>query len=344
MRESKLEYYPGCFLILPSNFFGEYYLKGNTGIRCEMSEKGWCLYRMTEKKDNVVLLPKTVDYYQIQLTRLLETEQYAQALKVLQFLIQCQCEDKRLYDEWNALSDWLMTMEYGQTAEIIEEEEESETELVKKHLNTKIADNVQYVENLLHMLLHQPSLEKQILALEQLAYIDHAKIDETLHRWLADTELHPTVQFRALQILKRRGINKTIQIPKLGQQIEISIQDTPLTIEQFPPVFASMLYRIQQVSEVNNPALFYFAEQTWHEWLAYIYGTQTYHLLLEEETSQADVWAAALHLLLVESMFNFADERETKTLYGITDEQSFVWNRAVEFMRAFAKSSFLPKS
>ena len=59
----------------------------------------------TEHNNNIVLFPKTLDYYQIQLTVMLENERYGEAMKLLHFLLQCQGQEERHYDEWQALLD-----------------------------------------------------------------------------------------------------------------------------------------------------------------------------------------------------------------------------------------------
>ncbi|GJM79232.1 hypothetical protein HMSSN139_17280 [Paenibacillus sp. HMSSN-139] len=82
------------------------------------------------------MFPKTLDYYQIELTRMLETERYGEAVELLQFLLQCQGEDPRHYEEWQALLDWLLgafpALKNGMPdPQGFEEEEETEEMLAR---------------------------------------------------------------------------------------------------------------------------------------------------------------------------------------------------------------------
>lgn len=60
----------------------------------------------TAHNNKIVLFPKTLDYYQIQLTVMLENERYVEAMDMLRFLPQCQGQDERHYDEWRASLEW----------------------------------------------------------------------------------------------------------------------------------------------------------------------------------------------------------------------------------------------
>ena len=60
-------------------------------------------------RNNVILFPKTHDYYQIELTRMLESERYGEAIALLQFLLTCDGEDARIREEGDALLQWLVS-------------------------------------------------------------------------------------------------------------------------------------------------------------------------------------------------------------------------------------------
>lgn len=293
-------------------------------------------------KEKVILLPKTVDYYQIELTRMLEAGQYGDAVQLLRFLLKCKTDDERLDDEWQALLDWLETAVPEQPQES-DEDSESETDLFRQHLRQKTVIDSKYAENLLDTLLHHTSVEKKMLALEQLAYIEHPEIDNALHHWIENSKLHPIVQFRVLQILKSRGMKGKIKVHKESATAVVDIEETPPSFEQFPPQINEIVARVQRISEVNNPALFYFAEQTWHEFLAFIYGTPVYDQLLSQEEQETDVWAAAFHWMLLESMFDTNGVEEIKELYGITSDLTFSWERAFEVMNSFSRSVLIRK-
>src|SRR5690606_644728 len=120
--------------------------------------------------DNVFLLPKTIDYYQEELTRMLETERFAEAVALLEYLLVCRSDDPVTEAEWQRLLDWLKTsfsIEMGTAAEE-EDEEVTESDLHKQRFYNKMAEDPGYVKKLLEIVLTHPDLEKKMLAIEQL--------------------------------------------------------------------------------------------------------------------------------------------------------------------------------
>jgi hypothetical protein len=297
-------------------------------------------------KDNVILFPKTLDYYQIELTRMLETERYGEALELLEFLLSCQTEDPRSHGEWLSLREWLGSMEINPSIGIDKEEEDEEVEetekdLFRQHLKLKTEADNNYVQNLLASLMHELPLEKQLLALEQLTYIEDERINPTLIEWLETTQLFAPIQFKVLQTLKSRGVTGRIYILKQHEKIRLEIAETPLSTREFPPNLSEIIKRVQKVSEVKDPSLSYFAEQTWSEFLAYIYGTNTYELLLSLDEYEIGTWAAALHLVLSELLIGSVEEAEIRELYAITSESQKQWKQACQALRLFTTGQTL---
>lgn len=304
---------------------------------------------MTEQPtDNVILFPKTVEYYQFELTRLLETERYGEAIGTLRFLLSCQTDDSRTREEWQSLLDWLQLMfpdlSAGDWEASDEEEDEGEAELLKRHLHSKAEQSPEYAEKLLESLFQQPSADKQMIALDQLAYIDHPGIDEALIRFLTGTPLPPFIQFRALQTLKKRGAEGAVTLFKNGETAQVSIEETPADYDQFPSQIQEIIGRVREISETQHPALAYFAEETWNEFLAFIFGTSAYRQMLRQEAACVDVWACALHLTLLERVFDGGDKEELFELYGITAELAFQWEQAYRMMQQFAQAVFPGKA
>lgn len=68
------------------------------------------------EKGNVILLPRTIDYYQMRLTRLLETDRFAEAAELLRFLLQCRTDDERTVEEWRMLLEWMESQRLNMSA------------------------------------------------------------------------------------------------------------------------------------------------------------------------------------------------------------------------------------
>lgn len=242
----------------------------------------------TEQNNKIVLFPKTLDYYQIQLTVMLENERYGEAMDLLRFLLQCQGQEERHYDEWRALLEWLQAAfpqyEESEMQTIREEEEEdiSEEEMARQHAKSKLAQDDGYADKLLGTVMEGPLSEQTMLALEQLAFLDVPKVDEELIRWLQTKVLHPLLQFRVMQTLRRRGVQDIIHFTRGDEEVEVDIANVPLKPEEFPLQIVQILERVADQTEVHEPTLFYFAQELWIQYVMAVYGTRDYQSMLDK--------------------------------------------------------------
>lgn len=288
-----------------------------------------------------MLLPKTIDFYQIEITRMLETERYEEAIALLRFLGKCDSGDVRTNEEWLALLAWLESLRSNDDQEaMVEDLEETETDLFRQHLRMKTEQDPHYITELIEMLQPNVAASKQILALNQLAYMEEVanakyNITEALVAWLKAEVISPWVQFKALQVLKIRRYHGEIEISKEGIKINLDVNAIPLSLEQYPEQVGLVLKKIQQVAEINEPSLVYFAEEIWEQYLAYIYGTASYEQLVNGNQASIDVWASALHSKIGELMSGIAKETEIQNLYEISEESRLLWKQAIQSLHHF---------
>lgn len=277
-----------------------------------------------------------LDQYQIQLTRLLESEQYGEAKRLLQFLLQCRGQDERHYEEWNSLLGWL-DMAFPEAGEGNEDEEhDAEEASMRAQLLNPPEQDEAYVKQVLYIMQHHPMIDQQMLAIERAAYIQEANIDETMIRWLETSQVHPVVQFKALQCLRKRGATGTIALTRLDERIQLEIEDTPLSMEEFPQPITQIMERIERVTEVEDPTLPHFARELWKESLQFLYGTSAYRWMLADEESTIDCYAAALHLTLSLTVYGTANDDDIRDTYGITDALRFRYEQACRTLRQVA--------
>lgn len=288
------------------------------------------------KQGEIILFPKTLDYYQIQLTKMLEAEAYGDAIRLLKFLLDCKTEDPRTDKEWATLLEWLRAQFPDAEDEQAEDEsDDGEDEMLRRTVNVKSTNDRMYVKRLLDA-INDPSMDKQMLALDQLAYVDDPTVGEQLMHKLHSYSLHPFVVFKLLQTLSKLGVQGETTFGKLGEIITVDIERTPVGPEQFPSPLPEVSERVQQIAEVNDPTLSYFAQQTWQEFLSYCYGNSVYRELSELSEEQIDVWAAALHTTVAEAMYgNDVPGAEAADMYGITELLCPSWERACEQLRRF---------
>ncbi|WP_308634795.1 hypothetical protein [Paenibacillus silvisoli] len=273
---------------------------------------------------------------------MLESEQYGEAKSLLRFLLNCQGEEKRHYEEWNNLLAWLEvafpTFEgsHGGIHTFDPDDEGDENSLREEALNPAEYDE-SYVQQVLYIMQHHPVADQQILALERAAYLQHPAVDETIIGWLTGNPLHPALQFKALQCLKKRGVTGTISLERLGEHVELEVEATPLSMDDFPPVVTRVVERVESVTEVIEASLPHFAKELWKECLQCLYGTSAYERLRTDDDETVDCYSAALHQVLELSLYGRVNDDDVRETYGITDSLRFRYEQACRSLRQIAQ-------
>jgi len=297
-------------------------------------------------KDNVYLFPKMLDHYQIQLTRMLEAEQFDDAKELLRFLLQCRGEDERHYEEWTSLLHWIeMAFPEGRSGAVEgDDAEEDEEALRSSVLRREQADNADeaYIAQVLHVMREHPLVEQQLLALERAVYLDGEAVDEAILAWLAESDLHPAVQFKGLQALRRRGASGMIELDRQGELVQLAIEDTPLSMEDFPAAVQDIVERVESVTEISDPTLPHFARELWKECLQALYGTSDYERMLDGGEDTIDCWAAALHQGLQLAAYGSADDEDIRHTYGIPESLRFRYEQAGRAIRRIGVADIGP--
>jgi hypothetical protein len=289
------------------------------------------------------LFPSMLDHYQIHLTRMLESEQYGEAKELLRFLLQCQGEDERHYEEWNSLLTWLdMAFPEGGGGDdgtgyvlAMPEKEPSEDTIRAELLNPPEQDET-YINQVMYIMQNHPMIDQQMLALERAAYIQSEQVDATIVNWLVTKPVHPVVQFKALQCLRKRGAQGSLTIERLDEQVQLELDETPLSLDDFPSQINQILERAEQVAEVDDPTLPHFAKELWKESLQFLYGTAAYKWMLREDEGTVDCFAAALHLTLLLTVYGSANDDDIRDTYGITESLRFQYEQACRALRQVA--------
>ncbi|WP_191089599.1 hypothetical protein [Paenibacillus spiritus] len=301
-------------------------------------------FRSTEK-ENIVLFPKTLDYYQIQLTVMLESERYGEAMELLHFLLQCQGQDERHYEEWGSLLEWLEAAFPEAAGGRVpgqpepDEEEPGEQQMARSLALAKQEEDREYTSKLLHRVMNEPLSESTVLALEQLAHLEGGEVDEALTGWIQRPGIHPLLQFRTLQTLRRRGVQGMVRLEREAGPVEVEIEYVPLQNEDFPPAVAQVLERVAEQTETHEPTLYYFAQELWSQYVMSVYGSEEYRSMVAGDDTLLDLWAGALHQIVSESLSGDRREEETRSMYGITESMRFQFEQAYRSIGGFVKSS-----
>ncbi|WP_127529741.1 hypothetical protein [Paenibacillus kobensis] len=287
-------------------------------------------------RDNVYLFPNMLDHYQIQLTRMLEAEQFSEAKELIRFLLQCRGEDERHYEEWSNLLAWLeMAFPDDSWAAEIPSAEEDEEEFRRLALKPSVQDEA-YVKQVLYIIEHHPMADQQMLALERAVHLDDPAVDEVIKNWLERGPQHPAVQFKALQCLRRRGTAGTVTLLRLDETVTLDIEMTPLSWDDFPEPAVLALERVEGAVESLDPTLPHFAQELWKDLLQYLYGTSAFEWMQEGSEHSIDCWAAALHVMLMLTVYGTADDDAVRDTYGISEPLRFRYEQACRSLRQAA--------
>jgi hypothetical protein len=303
-----------------------------------------------EERNNVVLLPGTVDYYQIELTKMLEEERYGEAVELLAFLLKCRPVDGHTEEEWKTLSEWLKNSfplgvpadKSGLTGEGPDEEELTEGRLIHLHWQRRAGHDAGLVRQLLDNLMHTKVMAEQIEALEQLSHIEHPDIAGELASWLGGTVVHPLVLFRGLQALNGKGLSGEFTVPKRDGSVTVRIEDTPADNEDYPPQIAEIWSLLADGSAHDGAEIAEFAKVMLQEFIAFIYTTPIYKQLLELGPNETKAWAAALHTVIMELLppSELSGTLAIKERYGIVDGRNPMYEQALQYIRRFTSQVY----
>jgi len=302
----------------------------------------------------VYLMPSTVNEYRGRVTRLLESERFGEAHALLRFLLECRGQDKQAYGEWRRLIRWLEAVfpelaaragradggevfDAGDETGSPPEEELPDDEAVMRDLALQPkeggGDRKERTRRVLEELKRSPRLEQRLLALEKAVYLDDPEVDREILDWLHGEPMHPSMQFRVLQTLRRRGAVGRVLLDRGGERVELEIERTPLSEDDYPTAAGEVLERACRGTESYDPTLPFFARELWEEILKSIYGTSDYEWMVSGGEDAIDCWAAALHLVVQLAAHGRADEAEIRAVYGIPESLRFRFEQACRAVR-----------
>lgn len=279
-----------------------------------------------------------LDQYQIQLTRMLEHEQYEEAKELLRFLLQCQGEERQHAVEWGNLLSWLeQAFPSRDEADDLEQQEDLEEQFRRAALSDYGSINSEEASHKIMAILEGDTpVQQQLLALERAIYVQAPQLDEHLIEWLQQSPKPPALQFKALQCLKKRGATGLIKMIRMNEEVELLIEDTPVDMNDFPHSVNAILEKAISMLESVDVTLPILVTELWHECLQCLYGTRSYGWIIHEEEYIEDCFAAGLHHTLQLIVYGQAVDEEIREMYGITNEYRLRYEQASRAIREVA--------
>jgi hypothetical protein len=177
-----------------------------------------------------------------------------------------------------------------------------------------------------------------LLALEQLIVIEHPEISSLVIDWLESKSIHPHVQFKALQLLRSKGLEGVISLRRNGKTLKTLCEQTPLQFSQFPITIRRVLNKVIDGSERSYVSIGFFAEEMWYDFVTAIYATDYYVQLVNASEEQIATWAAVVHHQVLESLNINVDYEELRNIYGIDVAECASWQKSYMMMKNFAKT------
>lgn len=284
------------------------------------------------EKSNIYLLPSVLFDYQKMLTKMLEAEQYIEAKQLLRFLVTCHGEDKKAYDEWNNLLAWL-EMAFPLDIDPIDDEQFMRDAALNSHEEEAYADQVMYI------IKNHPIAEQQMLALDRAVHIQHPELNDFIVIWLTECEIHPELQFRALQCLRKRGARGKLPLWRLEEEVIVDIAQTPLSMDEFAHGAKQVVEQVIAVAEQNDETMVHFAGELWRQYIQCLYGTEIYQHLVQGDQQAITCFAAALHQRLELALYGQSDDEKVRHTYGITEQMRFFYEQCCRLLKKLSRIS-----
>ncbi|OLO40502.1 hypothetical protein BTR23_05795 [Alkalihalophilus pseudofirmus] len=157
-------------------------------------------------------------------------------------------------------------------------------------------------------LLDDQNVKKQWAAIQKLKKHNHPLVFEKYIEFLKDEEKDLILKTLILQNLKDKNIDEQVEIRKLGQVEYINPQALTDLFEN--PFGQKVANRITYHLEQDNPSL---KEMVLQLWWQYLFALVPFSPQPKEE----NVWAGAVHLVVVESLGAEFDEKEISEQYNV---------------------------
>jgi hypothetical protein len=265
--------------------------------------------------EKLVLLPASINYYNLQLQELLQQERIAEAIQLLRFLVACSVqpqEEVRLV-EWQQLLAALEE-EFPQAAE---EELLDEREMRLRAAQQKAGQDIMYVDQMAAVFLNGG--EQQAFALEQLSLLNYERLVPMLEGWLKEAEHDPMIQWMALQVLRKHGYDKPLQFVKDGMAVTMLAEQVPTREDEYPAAWRSVGFLAIEVASQMHVNLVDWIGETWMRMFIYQFGTKQFTPWMEQLEANPRLWACAIHFQLAQMVEDEPDFEAFVEAYGLQE-------------------------
>ncbi|WP_078379493.1 tetratricopeptide repeat protein [Sutcliffiella halmapala] len=235
------------------------------------------LGQLTEAKNRCkkMLREDVGDYFhilQIYITILIQLKEYGEVKTTIEAIL----EEDRIPAQY--AQNFYQLLEFARKM-LPSEENESE-------LHTEVEQD----DNSFHSFpieeLHLGAIQKQYELIQQLKSMHIRPFLSEVELYLKNEEMHPVLKTFLLHILKEQGVEKEIQLIKLGKSVSVIPKDLPSGEED--PFLNKVIGVLDDTVNSENPILF----ESLKEMLVRLH---TVHFPLPFYPNSPKIWAAGLH-------------------------------------------------
>ncbi len=247
--------------------------------------------KAVHKQENLFVLPQTIHAVEQQLAEHFRNEEWFEALDKLEWLLSIPDCDFAKLEQWKSIQRALFELV---PSEETNEPPVNENELYSQMMRDKSTYDPTSVKRCFQVLWNNPSVESQLIAIDQLTYMVHESIDHELIRWLAEKARQTQLQFRVLLALKKRGWNRDVVVPGHSSSHMINPIELPDESIDWPWNIRLIGQGLSEWFESDYPSFLPLIQSFWQEWIHRIYLEPLYQDLIKLKESESAIWTEAI--------------------------------------------------
>jgi tetratricopeptide (TPR) repeat protein len=248
--------------------------------------------------------PTDESMIRVHLAGLLQTERWGALVRYIEEVFQQKGLTTLLRQELESVLDACRPMTGNEEPE---ENQESQEQVWRRRIQEQPQLIKQWISD-----LHTDEVEKQLQALERLAFASDPWAEKSLEEWLSLSGGDPMMKTMGLRTLAKMGKTDEVLFTKKGKSYTVRPTDLPLHTDEFPAHLRNVLEQVQELAEHEDLSLSQFAKDIW---MSYLY--RTFPDWPGPAVENIRAWSAALHYTTAQRLYGEADIYDISDRYAV---------------------------